>query len=111
MVRCISVADWGKLRTSLAACLAVKSFEVIDVDVDSRKVDAINSREAPVYEPCLAEPLTTHGERLRPTTDLEAMISSSDATFVDVPKPSKPDGSFSLCFVLQTSEGIGSTYG
>lgn len=107
MVRRISIVGLGKLGAPMAACLAAKGFEVIGVDVDPRKVDAINRREAPVYEPGLAELLTSHGERLRATTDLEAAVASSDATFVVVPTPSEPDGSFSLSFVLQACEGIG----
>lgn len=102
----LSVIGLGKLGAPMAACLAAKGFEVIGVDVDPHKVDAVNRQEAPVYEPGLAELLRSHGERLRATTNLEAAVTQSDATFIVVPTPSEPDGSFSLRYIVQACDGI-----
>ncbi|MEM1553204.1 MAG: UDP-glucose/GDP-mannose dehydrogenase family protein [Thermofilaceae archaeon] len=104
--RILSVIGLGKLGAPMAACLAAKGFEVIGVDVDPHKVDAVNRQEAPVYEPGLAELLRSHGERLRATTNLEAAVAQSDATFIVVPTPSEPDGSFSLRYIVQACDGI-----
>jgi len=47
----LSVFGLGKLGAPLAACFAVKGFQVIGVDVDSKRVEAIQKGQSPVYEP------------------------------------------------------------
>jgi UDPglucose 6-dehydrogenase len=107
MVQRVSVIGLGKLGAPMAACLAAKGFQVIGVDVDEQKVDAINHRQAPVYEPGLQRLLELHGDRLEATMDIEAVVHRSQVTFVVVPTPSEPDGSFSLRYVLRACESIG----
>jgi len=46
----ISVVGLGKLGLPLAVSLASKGFQVIGVDIDERKVKAINSGISPVSE-------------------------------------------------------------
>jgi len=106
-IRTVSIVGLGKLGAPMAACLAARGFEVIGVDVDVRKVEAIRRREAPVYEPGLEELLNAHGDRLGATTDIEQAVMQSDVSFIVVPTPSEPDGSFSLRYVLEACEGIG----
>ncbi|MCS7082984.1 MAG: UDP-glucose/GDP-mannose dehydrogenase family protein [Bacteroidetes bacterium] len=103
----LSVIGLGKLGAPMAACFAASGFEVIGVDKDVSKVEMINRGQAPVYEPGLAELLTICGDRLKATTDLKTAVASSEVTFVIVPTPSEPDGSFSLRYVVQACEGIG----
>ena len=90
----------------MAACLAAKGFPVIGVDVDARKVDALNRAQAPVFEPGLPELLQVAKTRLKATQDIPTAVLNSEVTFVVVPTPSEPDGSFSLRYVLQACEGI-----
>ena len=90
----------------MAACLAAKGFPVIGVDVDARKADALNRAQAPVFEPGLPELLQVAKTRLKATQDIPTAVLNSEVTFVVVPTPSEPDGSFSLRYVLQACEGI-----
>ena len=55
MTEVISVVGLGKLGAPMAACFAAKGFDVVGVDVDARKVEAINRGESPIFEPRLAE--------------------------------------------------------
>lgn len=102
----LSVIGLGKLGAPMAACLAAKGFPVIGVDVDARKVDALNRAQAPVFEPGLPELLQVAKTRLKATQDIPTAVLNSEVTFVVVPTPSEPDGSFSLRYVLQACEGI-----
>ena len=111
MIRTISVVGLGKLGTPMAACFAAKAFRVIGVDLDARKVEAVNRRTAPVYEPRLQELLHAAGARLSATEDIEAAIAATDVTFVVVATPSEPDGGFSLRHVLPACERIGQALG
>ncbi len=103
----ISVVGLGKLGAPLAACLAAKGLAVIGVDVDADKVDAINQGRAPVFEPGLDQLIRDSVGRLTATGDTQAAVSASGITFVVVATPSKPEGGFSLRYVLPTCEAIG----
>ena len=97
----------GKLGSVLAAVLAESGARVVGVDLNRDAVAAINEHRAPVNEPGLAELVAAQGERLSATSDLAAAIGATEITFVVVPTPSAPDGSFSLDAVLAVCQGIG----
>lgn len=103
----VSVVGLGKLGAPLAACLASKGLQVIAVDADPLKVEAVKEGRAPVFEPGLEELIRASGERLSATTDVEAAVDASDITFIVVATPSEPSGSFSLRYVLPVCDRIG----
>jgi len=107
MVNSISIMGLGKLGSPLAACFASRGFQVHAVDVDSKKVDALNQGIAPVHEPGLTELIQESHGRLRATRDAEDAVRNSQATFIVVGTPSEPSGGFSLRYVLPTCEAIG----
>src|SRR5437762_7386391 len=107
MVSTISVIGLGKLGAPIAACFAARGFQVIAVDIDAQKADAIGRGVPPVHEPGLAELLKESKGRLLVTQDTEAAIRDSEATFIVVGTPSEPDGGFSLRYVIPTCEAIG----
>jgi UDPglucose 6-dehydrogenase len=107
MLSTISVIGLGKLGAPIAACFAARGFQVIAVDIDTQKADAIGRGAPPVHEPGLAELLKESKGRLRATQDTEAAIRDSEATFIVVGTPSEPDGGFSLRYVIPTCEAIG----
>lgn len=102
-----AVVGLGKLGSPLAAVLASQGFEVIGVDVNEHYVAAINDGRAPVDEPRLQEMLDRAGGRLSASTDLAAAVAQTDVTFIIVPTPSKANGLFSLKYVLEAAERIG----
>jgi UDPglucose 6-dehydrogenase len=103
----LSVIGLGKLGSPLAAVLAFKGFEVVGADVNPALVAAINEGRAPVVEPRLQELIESGRARLKATTDIAQAVAATEATFVIVPTPSRPDGTFSLDCVLQAAEPIG----
>src|ERR1700683_3391894 len=109
MLKSISVIGLGKLGSPMSACVAARGFHVTSVDVDAQKVESINQGFAPVLEPGLAELLKESEGRLSATTDIDAAIRRSDATFIIVNTPSEAGGGFSLRYVLPTMEAIGKT--
>ncbi|OMH24542.1 UDP-glucose 6-dehydrogenase [Tersicoccus phoenicis] len=98
----ISVIGCGYLGVVHAACMARLGHDVVGVDVDERKIAALQSAAAPFYEPGLNELLadiqagcTAHGAgtgagagSLRFTTDLE-QIAGARAHFVCVGTPQR----------------------
>jgi UDPglucose 6-dehydrogenase len=109
MLKSISVVGLGKLGSPLSACFAARGFHVVAVDIDAKKVEAINAGEAPVHEPGLEELIQDCDGRLSATLDAEAAVRASEATFIVVSTPSEAGGGFSLKYVLPTLEAIGKT--
>src|SRR6266851_3368639 len=107
MLSSVSVIGLGKLGAPMAACFAARGFQVIAVDLDAQKVDAIGRGLPPVHEPGLAELLLESKGCLSATQDTEAAVRDSEATFIVVGTPSEPDGGFSLRYVLPTCEAVG----
>ena len=109
MLKSISVIGLGKLGSPLAAAFAARGFRVVGVDTDKAKVEAIQEGLPPVKEPGLAELIGECEGRLTATTDSDAAVRGSEATFVVVSTPSERGGGFSLRYVLPTMEAIGKT--
>ena len=103
----LSVFGLGKLGAPLAACCAAKGFRVIGVDADPRKIEAVEQRRSPVFEPGLTELIQSAQGRLSATQDAARAVAESQITFIVVPTPSEAEGSFSLGFVLPVCEAIG----
>lgn len=103
----VSIIGLGKLGSPMAACFASKGFTVVGVDVNQEVVTAINEGRPPVFEPGLEERIGAGRAYLTATTDLEAAVQATQATFVIVPTPSADHGGFSLQYVLPACEAIG----
>ena len=103
----LSIIGLGKLGAPMAAVMAHKGHTVVGVDVNPAYVTAIQQGRAPVNEPGLADMIQANRQRLSATTDYDEAIQSTEATFIIVPTPSDPDGTFSLRFVMSAAEKIG----
>jgi UDPglucose 6-dehydrogenase len=103
----VSVVGLGRIGAPLAACLAASGLEVVGVDVDARKVAAVNRGDPPVREPGLGELMSGARGSLRATGDVSEAVLSAAATFVTVPTPAEPDGSLSLRHVRSACAAIG----
>jgi UDPglucose 6-dehydrogenase len=108
-VRTLAVIGLGKLGAPMVACFASKGFEVIGVDVDPAKVDAVAAGKAPVFEPGLADLLEAHRSRISATTNIAEAVEGADMTFIVVATPSDDEGGFSLDYVLPACEAIGAS--
>ncbi|ALU40413.1 UDP-glucose 6-dehydrogenase [Kocuria flava] len=88
----ITVLGTGYLGATHAASMAELGYEVLGVDVDPAKVDALSRGELPFHEPGLAELLREHvgSGRLRFTTSYEEAGAFGDVHFVGVGTPQRP---------------------
>ncbi|HEY2890716.1 MAG TPA: nucleotide sugar dehydrogenase [Dongiaceae bacterium] len=102
-----TVIGLGKLGSPMAACLAARGLQVIGVDADPRKVEAINQGKPPVLEPGLAEMLAQSQGRLTAVSGIEEAVRDSEASFIVVATPSEPAGGFSLRYVEPVCQAIG----
>ena len=104
----VAVVGTGYVGLVTAVGLAELGHTATCIDIDERKVAALNHGESPIFERGL-EPLLRRnlGSRLRATTDLAAAVADSELTFICVGTPSRPDGSIDVSFVQQAAEQIG----
>lgn len=105
----IAVFGLGYVGSVSAACLASDGHEVIGVDVQSDKVDAINAGSSLVSEPGLAELVSdlvrTH--KLRATTCSREAVHASQMSLICVGTPSNENGSLKLDYVAAVAKEIG----
>jgi GDP-mannose 6-dehydrogenase len=105
----ISIFGIGYVGVVAAACLAQDGHDVIAVDVDQGKIDAINAAKSPIVEKGLG-PLVkkvVEAGKLCATSDVEWAINNTEASFVCVGTPSAEDGSVGLVYVTSVCEAIG----
>jgi GDP-mannose 6-dehydrogenase len=105
----ITVIGLGYVGAVSAGCLARRGHQVIGVDVNARKVAAINAAEAPVLEPGLPEAIAeaVRGGNLRATDDLAAAIRETDVSLLCVGTPSGAQGSIDLTALERVCADIG----
>ncbi len=104
----IAVIGTGYVGLVTGAGLADFGNDVVCVDIDESKIDALNEGEIPIYEPGLdviVERNTGEG-RLRFTTDLEDAIRFARAIFIAVGTPPLPDGAPDLRYVREVANTI-----
>jgi UDPglucose 6-dehydrogenase len=102
----VSVIGLGKLGSPLLAVLAKAGFESVGVDLNPFFVQQINAGIAPVIEPQLQHYISDAKEKIRATDSYEDAVLNSDLTFIIVPTPSQPNGTFSNDYVLKAVIGI-----
>jgi UDPglucose 6-dehydrogenase len=104
----ICMVGTGYVGLVTGTCLADFGMNVICVDVDEKKIEALQNGQIPIYEPGLEE-LVAKNERagrLRFSTDLKSAVESSVAIFIAVGTPALPDGSADLSYVRRVAESI-----
>ncbi len=104
----IAVIGTGYVGLVTGAGLADFGNDVVCVDVDVRKIEALENGVIPIYEPGLDKLVSKNvGEgRLRFTTDLQSAIQSARAIFIAVGTPPKADGSADLRYVEEVARSI-----
>ncbi|MBO3087882.1 UDP-glucose/GDP-mannose dehydrogenase family protein [Cellulomonas sp. zg-ZUI40] len=85
----MTVFGTGYLGATHAVAMAELGFDVVGVDVDQAKVDALAAGKVPFFEPGLPELLekTLATGRLRFTTDAASAVAGADVHFVCVGTP------------------------
>jgi UDPglucose 6-dehydrogenase len=104
----IAVVGTGYVGLVSGTCLAESGNHVTCIDIDTRKVEKMQSGIVPIYEPgleILFERNTKQG-RLHFTTDLAAGVRDAKIIFLALPTPPGADGSADLSYVLKVAEDL-----
>jgi len=103
---CVGVVGLGYVGLPLAVELARAGFDTTGIDVDRRKVDAINSGTSYIPDVKSEEVASlVAGGRLRAATDFRA-VSSLDTINICVPTPLRKTKDPDMSFVAAAVEGI-----
>jgi UDPglucose 6-dehydrogenase len=105
----VTIYGSGYVGLVTGTCLAEVGNDVLCVDVDKAKIDALNNGKIPIYEPGL-EPLVTKNHqsgRLRFTTDAEEGVAHGLFQMIAVGTPPDEDGSADLQYVTAVARTIG----
>lgn len=107
----ISLVGLGKLGLPLISCFAKAGYETLGIDIDQNKVNSINSGISPIQEPDLQDLISEFGGyKLKATVDHAKAIQKTDVTFILTSTPSKPDGSFSNCYLELAITSLAKTF-
>jgi UDPglucose 6-dehydrogenase len=104
----ISIIGSGYVGLVTGACFADVGHNVICVDNDPRKVEALQAGQIPIYEPGLEEVIhrNVSAQRLRFTGSIKEGVDNSQIVFIAVPTPQQPDGSVDLSFIEKVAREI-----
>src|SRR3981189_1624929 len=104
----ISIIGSGYVGLVSGACFADVGHNVICVDNDLRKVEALQAGKIPIYEPGLEEVVhrNVSAHRLRFTASTKEGVDNSQIVFIAVPTPQQPDGSVDLSFIEKVARDI-----
>lgn len=105
----IAIVGTGYVGLVSAICLAEVGLELVCIDTNVSKVEALKKGESPIYEPGLEDMLQRNIQkgRLEFTTSLTSVINDVDVVFSAVGTPPDEDGSADLQYVLEVARTIG----
>jgi len=105
----IAMIGTGYVGLVSGACFSDFGHDVVCVDKDAGKIEALQRGEMPIFEPGLDRLVerNARGGRLSFTTDLPAAVADADAVFIAVGTPSRRgDGHADLSYVFGATEEI-----
>lgn len=104
----VSIFGLGYVGCVSAGCLANQGHNVVGVDINPRKVTAINQGETPVDEPGLDELIASGARegRLTATTDAPEAIRKSRISFISVGTPPGSDGQLDTTNLYNVMDSI-----
>ena len=89
----IAVVGTGYVGLVTGTCFADSGNNVMCIDIDQEKIDALCRGEVPIYEPGLAELVKRNATvRLNFTTDLPSAIQWAKMIYLAVGTPGNEDG-------------------
>ncbi len=98
----LAIIGTGYVGLVSGACFADFGHQVVCVDKDGGKIDALRAGRIPIYEPGLDDLVATNVEagRLSFTTDTAGPVADAEAVFIAVGTPSRRgDGHADLSYV------------
>ncbi len=103
----ISVIGSGYVGIVTGLGFAELGNRVIFVDIDTKKVEAINNSTPPVFEPHIEDLMKRNRGRYHATDNYDEAILNSQITFICVGTPSNHDGSINLDYVKSAAKNVG----
>tara|TARA_Y100001935_G_scaffold255511_1_gene269075 strand:- start:4821 stop:6188 length:1368 start_codon:yes stop_codon:yes gene_type:complete len=105
----VTIFGSGYVGLVTGACLAEVGNNVLCIDIDKTKVDALNKGVVPIFEPGLEKIISKNRdlERLEFSTNVEKGVEFSALQIIAVGTPPNEDGSADLQHVLNVATSIG----
>ena len=105
----ITMTGTGYVGLVTGACFAEVGNDVLCLDVDARKIAALNDGVVPIHEPGLDALVRRNVEagRLAFTTDVDRAVAHGELQFIAVGTPPDEDGSADMRHVLEAARNIG----
>ena len=104
----VAVIGAGYVGLTTAACLADLGNVVVVVDIDEKKVKALQRNQAPFYEPGINELVerNAHAGRLRFTTSYSDAVPGAEYAIIAVSTPEGEGGEADLSYVEAAASSI-----
>src|SRR6202171_6431248 len=104
----LSIIGSGYVGLVTGASLADVGHNVICVDNDARKIEALQAGKIPIYEPGLEEVIhrNVSAHRLRFSGSIREGVDKSQIVFIAVPTPQLPNGDVDLSFIEKVAREI-----
>ncbi len=105
----IVVVGTGYVGLVTGTCFAETGHEVVCLDIDAKKIDALEAGRIPIYEPGLEELVhrNVKERRLAFTTSHPEAMAGAELAFIAVGTPPGETGEADLSYVLAAAEQIG----
>ena len=107
----ISIFGLGYVGCVSLGCLAKNGFNVIGVDINTNKIDLINSGKPTIIEKdidgIIAEAF--NDGKVSATKDYKEAVIKSEVSIICVGTPSTKEGHLNLKYIYQTAREIGET--
>src|SRR3981081_106465 len=104
----LSIIGSGYVGLVTGACFADVGHNVICVDNDPSKVEALKAGKVPIYEPGLEEVIhrNVSAHRLRFSGSIKEGVDNSQIVFIAVPTPQQPNGDVDLSYIEKVAREI-----
>ncbi len=105
----ITIIGTGYVGLVTGACLADVGNNVVCVDTDEKKIEALRSGRVPIYEPGLETLIKNNYSdgRLSFTTSLDDVEQETDFYFIAVGTPQRQNGEANLDYIYQAVAEVG----
>ncbi len=102
----VGVVGVGWVGLVTAACFADLGREVVALDIDEAKVEALRAGTVPIHEPGIEELLERNRDRLRFTTSMDELLAAARLLFCCVDTPPTYSGDADLSRVRAVVERL-----
>ena len=104
----LAIIGSGYVGLVTGACFADVGHNVICVDNDLQKIEALQAGKVPIYEPGLEEVIhrNVSADRLRFTNSVREGVEKAQIIFIAVPTPQQPNGDVDLRFLEKVAREI-----